>query len=121
MLLDLLITRQTDDVESIIFSVFEATNSLLADSLLSRIRSCGDGRVLKLLKRLVAEWRGNAPQVLAAKCRRYTDPPRCATTLKLWEALHLWEQLGGDIALGGFAIPDLLEAQALETLVHDAI
>ena len=34
-------------------------------------------------------------------------------------ALPLWEQLGGEIALGGLVIPDLLKAQALEKLIPD--
>ena len=110
-----------DSVESVSFCLFEATKSLLSDSLLSRARSCGDGRGLELWRRLAAEWRGNAPQVLAAKCRRYTDPPKCTSLLKLWESLPLWEQLGNEIALGGLAIPDLLKAQALEKLIPDSL
>ena len=76
-----------NSVECVSFSIFEAIKSLFSDSLVNRARSCGDGRGLELRRRLAAEWRGNALQVLAAKCRRYTDPPRCATTLKLWEVI----------------------------------
>ena len=77
----------------------------------------GDGRRLEL----AAEWRRNVPQVLAAKCRRYTDPHRCTTPLKLWEALPQWEQLGGEIALGGLVILELLKAQALDKLIPESL
>ena len=40
---------------------------------------------------------------------------------KLWDALPLWEQLGGEIAVSGLVIPDLLKAQALENIVPDAL
>ena len=72
---------------------------------------------MTLWRRFNAEWGRNAPQVVAAKSRRCNDLPRGAITLKLWEALPFWEQLDDDIALGGLAIPYLLNTQALEKLV----
>ena len=113
-----------DEVASVSLSLFEGTKALLADSLLDTARTCGDGRGLELWRRLAAQWRGNAPQVLAAKSRRYFDPQRCSTAAKLWDALPPWEQLGSEIALGlppGEALPDLLRAQALEKLVPEAL
>ena len=109
-----------DDVAAVSFALFEATKHLLADSLLSRARTCGDSG-LELWRRLATEWRGNAPQVLAAKSRRFNAPARCASMAKLWEALPLWEQLGRELAASGLAIPDLLQAQALENLMPDAL
>ena len=113
-----------DEVASVSLTFFEGTKALLAESLLDTARTCGDGRGLELWRRLAAQWRGNAPQVLAAKSRRYFDPQRCSTAAKLWDALPPWEQLGSEIALGlppGEALPDLLRAQALEKLVPEAL
>ena len=109
-----------DDVAAVSLALLEAIKHLLADSLLGRARTCGDSG-LELWRRLAAEWRGNAPQVLAAKSRRFNAPTRCASMAKLWEALPLWEQLGRELAASGLAIPDLLRAQALENLVPDTL
>ena len=90
---------------------------MLADLFFSRTLIAASEDGLTLWRRFNAEWGRNAPQVVVAKWRRGNDSPRCATTLKLWETLPLWEQLDDDIALGGLAIPYLLNAQALEKLV----
>jgi hypothetical protein len=106
-----------EDVEHISYVVFEAVKAIMTDALLSRARACGDGRGLELWRRLHAEWRGNAPQVVAAKARRFQDPARCANLQKLWESLPVWEQLGSEVAMGGYPVPDWVKSQALDKLV----
>jgi hypothetical protein len=108
-----------DDVEHVSYVIFEAVKMIMSDSLLSRARACGDGRGLELWRKLHAEWRGSAPQVVAAKARRFQDPQRCATIQQLWEALPIWEQLGSEVLMGGYPIPDWVRGQALEKLVPE--
>jgi hypothetical protein len=103
--------------EHVSYVIFEAVKTIMTDALLSRARACGDGRGLELWRRLHAEWRGNAPQVIAAKARRFQDPPRCSNIQKLWEALPLWEQLGSEVVMGGYPVPEWVKAQALDKLV----
>ena len=93
-----------EDVTNVSLVLYAATKSLLADSLLDMARACGDGRGLELWRRLAAQWRGNAPQILAAKARRYATPQRCASVAALWEQLPAWEQLGSDLDMGGWYI-----------------
>ena len=73
------------------------------------------------MEALAAELQGNAPQVLSAKCRRYTDPPRCTTLLKLWEAWPLREQVCNELAFGGLFILEPLKAQALDKLIPESL
>ena len=68
-------------------------------------------------RRLHSEWRGSAPQVIAAKARRYQDPARCHDMKKLWEALPVWEQLGNEVMMAGYPVPDWVKAQALDKLL----
>jgi hypothetical protein len=55
--------------------------------------------------------------VIAAKARRFQDPPRCSNIQKLWEALPLWEQLGSEVAMGRYPVPEWVKGQALYKLV----
>ncbi len=41
--------------------------------------------------------------------------------LRLWDALPIWEQLGLEVTLGGYAIPDWVRAQALDKLAPDEL
>jgi hypothetical protein len=109
--------RVAEDVEYISYIVFEAVKGIMSDGLLTRARTCGDGRGLELWRKLHAEWRGSAPQVIAAKARRYQDPERCASVQQLWDALPVWEALGSEVALGGYPIPDWVRAQALDKMM----
>jgi hypothetical protein len=52
--------RVTEDVECISYVVFEAVKGIMSDALLTRARTCGDGRGLELWRKLHAEWRGSA-------------------------------------------------------------
>jgi hypothetical protein len=38
---------------------------------------------------------------------------------QLWEALPAWEQLGSEVILGGYPVPDWIRAQALEKIVPE--
>ncbi len=89
------------EIEHVSYVIFEAIRAIMSDSLLSRARACGDGRGLELRRRLHADWKGSAPQVVAAKEREFQDSMRCATIHQLWEALPRWEQLGSEVVLGG--------------------
>ena len=90
---------------------------IMSDSLFSRARACEDGLGLELWRKLHAEWRGSAPQVIAAKPRKFQDPQRCQSMQQLWEALPSWEQLGSEVLIGGYVAPAWGKAQALDTLV----
>jgi hypothetical protein len=87
--------------------------------LLGRARICGAGRGLELWRKLHSEWQGAAPQVIAAKSKRFQDPAKCGNILALWEALPAWEQLGAEVASGGYPLPDWLMANSLEKLLPD--
>jgi hypothetical protein len=106
-----------EDVDRVSYVVFEAVKSIMTDALLARARACGEGRGLELWRRLHSEWRGSAPQVIAAKARRYQDPARCHDMKKLWEALPVWEQLGNEVMMAGYPVPDWVKAQALDKLI----
>ena len=93
-----------DRVADVSYALFEAIKFTLHDNLLNRARTC-DGRGLELWRRLHSEWEGAAPNVVAAKARRYQDPVRCNSVLKLWEALPAWEQLGAEVVEGGILCP----------------
>jgi len=109
------------NAEHVSYVLFEAIKSIVADSLLGRARACGDGRGLELWRKLHTEWRGSAPQVVAAKARRFQDPPRCTTMAQLWEALPAWELLGSEVALGGYVLPDWVRANALDKMVPEEL
>ena len=55
--------------------------------------------------------------MVAAKAKRFQDPARCDSVLKLWEALPLWEQLGSEVTRGGYPLPDWIKATSLEKLI----
>jgi hypothetical protein len=110
-------TFMMEDVDRVSYVVFEAVKSIMADALLARARACGEGRGLELWRRLHSEWRGSAPQVIAAKARRYQDPARSHDMKKLWEALPVWEQLGNEVIMAGYPVPDWVKAQALDKLL----
>ena len=76
-------------------SLLEAIKCVIHDNLLSRARTCGDGRGLELWwRKLHSEWEG-----------------------QLWEALPAWEQLGLEVVSGGYPLPDWLKANSLEKLL----
>jgi hypothetical protein len=110
-------TLMMEDVDRVSYVVFEAVKTIMTDALLGRARACGEGRGLELWRRLHSEWRGSAPQVVAAKARRFQDPTRCGDVKKLWEALPTWEQLGNEVMLAGYPVPDWVKAQALDKLI----
>ena len=69
-------------VEIVSHVLFEAIKAIIADSLLSWARACGDGRGLELWRCLHALWRTSAPQVVAAQVGRYQDTARCPTNCR---------------------------------------
>ena len=89
----------------------------MSGSLLSRARACEDGRGLELWRKLHAEWRGSTRQVIAAKARKFHDPQRCQSMQQLWEALPLCEQVGSDVLMEGYVLPEWVKEQALDKLV----
>ena len=88
----------------------------MSESLLSRIRACEDGRGLQLWRKLYAEWRGSAPQVVAAKAWKSQDPQRCLSMQQLWDALPSWEQLGSEVLNGGYVELGWVKAQTHDKL-----
>ncbi len=93
----------------------------MTDSLLSSARAFGDGQGLELWRKLHAKWGGAATQMAAAKARDFQDPQRCNIIQQFCDALLLWEQLGSEATLGGYAIPDWVRAQALGKLAPDEL
>ena len=108
-----------EKAEEVSYVLFEAIKFIIHDNLLSRARVCGDGRGLELWRKLHSEWEGAAPQVVAAKSKRFQDPSRCSSVLQLWEVLPAWEQLGLEVTAGGYPLPDWLKANSLEKLLPD--
>ena len=108
-----------ETVGDVCHALYEGIKDIVSDTLLTRARACGDGRGLELWRKLKSEWEGAAPQVIAAKARRYNDPARCGSTLALWEELPKWEQLGIEVAAGGCQAPDMLKSIALDKLVPE--
>ena len=62
------------DICHISYVIFESLKMIMSDSLLSRARGCENGRGLELWRKLHAECRGSAPQVIAAKAWKFQDP-----------------------------------------------
>jgi hypothetical protein len=108
-----------ENSEDVSYVLFEGIKHVLHDNLLGRARICGVGRGLELWRKLHSEWQGAAPQVIAAKSKRFQDPAKCSNVLHLWEALPAWEQLGAEIASGGYPLPDWLMANSLEKMLPD--
>jgi hypothetical protein len=79
-----------DEVEHVAYVVLEAVKSVMSNALLSRAHACGDGRGPELWRKLHAEWKGSAPEIVEAKGRRYQDPARCRNIQQLWEAIPTW-------------------------------
>jgi hypothetical protein len=104
-------------VEYMSYIIFEAVKGIMSDSLLTCAHTCGDVRRLELWRKLHTEWRGSAPQVVAAKVRRYQDPACCTTVQHLCDALPACEALGTEVVLGGYPVPDWILAQALGKLM----
>ena len=94
-----------ENVDEVSYALFERIIHIIHDNLFGRARICGDGRGLELWRRLHAEWVGVAPQVVAAKSKKFQDPVRCSGVLQLWEPLPEWEQFGAEVAAGGFPLP----------------
>ena len=109
----------TENVEEVCYALFEGIKHIIHDNLLGRARICGAGRGLELWRKLHSEWQGAAPQVIAAKAKRFQDPVKCSNVLQLWEALPAWEQLGAEITSGGYPLPGWLMANSLEKLLPD--
>ena len=105
------------DICHISYVMFESLKMIMSDSLLSRARTCEDGRGLELWRKLHAEWRGSARQVIAAKAREFQDLQRCQSMQQLWEALPSWEQLGSEVLMGGYVVPERVKARAPDKLV----
>jgi hypothetical protein len=108
-----------ENAEDVCYALFEGIKHIIHDNLLGRARICGAGRGLELWRKLHSEWQGAAPQVIAAKSKKFQDPLKCSNVLQLWEALPAWEQLGAEIAAGGYPLPDWLMANSLEKLLPD--
>jgi hypothetical protein len=108
-----------ENAEDVCYALFEGIKHIIHDNLLGRARICGAGRGLELWRKLHSEWQGAAPQVIAAKSKRFQDPAKCGNILALWEALPAWEQLGAEVASGGYPLPDWLMANSLEKLLPD--
>ena len=110
------------DICHISYVILESLKMIMSDSLLSRARACDNGRGLELWRKLYAEWRGSAPQVMAAKAREFQDPQRCQLMQQLcvWGrggrgrgggregggALPSWKQLGSEVLMGGYVVPE---------------
>ena len=109
----------TENAEDVCYALFEGIKHIIHDNLLGRARICGAGRGLELWRKLHSEWQGAAPQVIAAKSKKFQDPSKCNNVLQLWEALPAWEQLGAEIAAGGYPLPDWLMANSLEKMLPD--
>ena len=75
----------SDDVTAVNVKLLDAMASMMADSLLSRARTCGEGHGLELWCSLQAEWKGTGDQVLAARYQAFSFFIRCATIDKFWE------------------------------------
>ena len=65
--------------------LFEAIKYIINDNVLNRARLSGDGRGLELWRRLHAKWECSAPQVVAAKSKKFQDTIRCIIVLQLWK------------------------------------
>ena len=89
-----------EGVAGISYTMFEGIKFVITDSMLGRARTC-EGPGLELWRKLRAEWMGSSTQVVTAKMHRFMKPARCSSVAQLWEALPLWEKLGGGGGGGG--------------------
>ena len=98
------------------YVLYTAIKHIISDHLLSRAKGC-EGEGLVLWRKLFAEAKGTAPQVLHAKCRDYTDPARSSSVLQLWEDLPVWEQLGEELRRAGYILHEGFLETAFEKLI----
>ncbi len=104
------------DLAGVEYALHDGIKMTLQDTLLGRARGCIE-RGCELWRVLCAEWSGAAPQLQAAKARRYMNPPTCKNVQDLWARLPQWERLGEEVELSGVQIAPVLAIVALDTLL----
>ena len=104
------------DLAPVEYAIHDGIKMTLQDTLLGRARGCIE-RGCELWRTLCAEWSGSAPQLQAAKARRYMYPPTCKNIQELWSRLPAWERLGEEVDLSGFTIAPWLAITALDQLL----
>jgi hypothetical protein len=104
------------DLAGVEYALHDGIKMTLQDTLLGRARGCIE-RGCELWRALCAEWSGAAPQLQAAKARRYMNPPTCKNVQDLWARLPQWERLGEEVELSGVQIAPVLAIVALDTLL----
>ena len=113
-------TGLVDDVAAVSFALHNGLSFLVSDALSLEGRTCSASG-LEFWRRIAARWHGNAPQVLTAKVKKFSYPIRCANLTQLCERLPQWEQTGNELAQCGIPVHPLMQAQALDHLVTDAL
>jgi hypothetical protein len=104
------------DLAAVEYALHDGIKLTLQDTLLGRARGCIE-RGCELWRTLCAEWSGSAPQLQAAKARRYMYPPTCKNIQELWSRLSAWERLGEEVDQSGFTIAPWLAITALDQLI----
>ncbi len=104
------------DLANVEYALHDGIKMTLQDTLLGRARGCIE-RGCELWRVLCAEWSGAAPQLLAAKARRFMTPPTCKNVQELWSKLPAWERLGEEVDFAGFTVAPWLAVVALDTLL----
>jgi hypothetical protein len=91
------------DHANINFALFGAIKLICSDDLLTRVRLC-NGNGLELWRKLRSEWEGTSAHVIAGKAKRFQDPSRTPSILKLWDTLPAWKQLGSEVESGDYRL-----------------
>jgi hypothetical protein len=86
-----------EDVGVVSDIIRDSLITMVDNSLIDLIGTCGDGRGLEAWRALHVEYKGLAPQVISARIRLFQYPTRCSDLLKLGEALPKWIQMGEEL------------------------
>ena len=74
---------------------------------------------LELWRRLHAEWRGSAFEVAMVQQERYQQPVRSKSLATLWDDLDKWVNLGEELAMADYELPDQAKRVALLRLLPE--
>ena len=100
--------------------LFNSIMSICSDELLGRIRLCNNNG-LELWRKLRSEWEGTSAHVIEAKAKRFQEPLRTSTLLKLWETLPAWKQMGLEVEAGEWPIVEWTRSLALMKLIPESL
>ena len=96
----------TEGVRDVAATLYFAITFILDNEVCNRYQHSPYGEGLELWRRICADMRGSAPEVVMANAERYTQPTKARNVAALWHQLNAWESLGIEVEASGLRIED---------------